>query len=148
MPTGEVASQAGQGRAAPPPPTDQDRGPGSVAGNLTKDADLRYTPNGKAVASLRIAQADRVRDDRTGNWADGPTTYYDITVWGTLAENVCEVLQKGDRIVAEGRWTANRWTDNDGVLQERIVLTASDLGPSMKYRCARPVRADRSKAES
>lgn len=148
MPTGAAADQAGQSKAGSAAPTDEDRGPGSVSGNLTKDADLRYTPNGRAVASLRIAHSERVQNHRTGEWADGPRTYYDITVWGTLAENVCEVLQKGDRIVAEGRWTANRWLDNAGEQQERIVLTATDLGPSMKYQCARPVRAARSKAES
>ena len=140
MPTGQAAEQAAQVKGGASEPVDTDRGPGSISGNLTKDPDLRYTPTGRAVASIRIAHSVRVQDGRTGNWADGPTTYYDVTVWGTLAENVCEVLQRGDRIVAEGRWTANRWTDKAGEQQERIVLTADDLGPSMKYRCARPVR--------
>ena len=148
MATGQAAEQAGKRKTGTDSPADEDRGPGSVSGNLTKDPDLRYTPNGRAVASLRIAHNARVQDHRTGNWADGPTVYFDITVWGTLAENVCEVLQGGDRIVAEGTWTANRWRDQAGEIQERIVLTAHDLGPSMKFQCARPVRVARSKAES
>ena len=147
MPTGQAAEQAAHRKGSDPGPTDTDKGPGSLAGNLTKDVDLRYTPTGRPVVSMRVAVSERVRDQRTGEWSDGPAAYFDVTAWGTLAENCAEVLQRGDRIVAEGRWTANRWTDKEGQDQERIVLTAQDIGPSMKFRCARPVRADRKQGE-
>lgn len=140
MATGQAAEQAAQRNTKTEPDKDDDRGPGSVSGNLTKDPDLRYTANGRPVSNLRIASSERVRDVKTGEWVDGETVYYDVTVWGNLAENVCNDLQRGDRIVAEGRWRSNTWEDNDGNIQERIILNARDLGPSMMFRSARPER--------
>lgn len=146
MPTGPAAEQAAQRTTKDDKPADADKGPGSVAGNLCKDPELRFTPSGRAVASLRIAVSERVRDDRTGNWTDGPTTYYDVTCWGNLAENVCDALEKGDRIVAEGRWAETSWTDDQGEVKTRVYLNARDLGPSMIFRVARPVRPQRDRA--
>lgn len=114
-----------------------------MAGNLVADPELRYTPNGRAVSTIRLAVSERVKDDRTGEWKDGPTAFYNVITWGNLAENVCEVLVKGDRVVAEGRWTERNWTDKDGNEQTLVELTARDLGPSMMFRCARPVRPGR-----
>lgn len=145
MPTGPAADQAAERKTSSDQDRNEDKGPGSVAGNLCDDPELRYTPNGRAVASLRVAVSERVKDDRTGQWKDGTTAFYSITAWGTLAENCVEVLVKGDRIVAEGRWTSTKWTDKDGNEQERVFLTARDLGPSMMFRCARPVRPERNK---
>lgn len=116
-----------------------DRGPGGVAGNLTRDPELRYTPSGKAVASLRVAVSERVRDPRSGEWTDGETVYYNITCWGQLAENCAEHLAKGFLITANGRWEEQTWEDREGQAQSRVVLVASDLGPSMRFDGARRV---------
>lgn len=140
MATGQAAQQAAQRHVRTEPHKDDDRGPGSVTGNLTKDPDLRYTNSGRPVTSLRIASSERVRDEDTGQWRDGETVFFDVEAWGQLAENICEHLQKGDRIVAEGRWRSNTWEDKDGQMRERILLNARDLGPSMMFRGARPVR--------
>ena len=143
MPTGEAAAAAAQRREPAEDRKPVDKGKGSVAGNLTDDPELRYTANGKPVVKLRVAVADRVRDDRTGDWKDGPTAFYTVNCWGTLAENCAEVLFKGDRIVAEGTWWERSWDGNDGELHTVVELTARDLGPSMMFRCARPVRPER-----
>ena len=143
MPTGQAAEQAAQHSDSGDKNVPVDKGPGSVAGNLTHDPDLRYTPNGRAVSTVRVATSERVRDDRTGEWKDGPVAYYNVICWGNLAENVCDALEKGDRIVAEGRWTERSWTSKDGEPQSIVELTARDLGPSMMFRCARPVRPQR-----
>ena len=141
MPTGQAAEQAAQRKTETAPHPDDDRGPGSVSGNLTKDPDLRWTNGGTAVSNLRIASSERIKDSKTGEWKDGPTAYFDVTCWGRLAENVCEVLQKGDRIVAEGRWVSNTYENSEQQIVERITLRARDLGPSMAFRTARPDRA-------
>lgn len=143
MPTGQAAEQAAQRNEQGDKPGTVDKGPGSVAGNMTADPELRYTPNGRAVSTIRVATSERVRDDRTGAWKDGPVAYFNVICWGNLAENVCEVLEKGDRVVAEGRWTERTWTDKDDNEQSIVELTARDLGPSMMFRCARPVRPQR-----
>lgn len=140
MPTGAAAQEAAASGRKQSTTDNEDKGPGSVAGNLTDDPELRYTPSGRVVASLRIACSERVKDDKTGEWKDGPTAFYSITAWGRLAENAAEHMARGDRIVAEGRWTANRWEDKEGEIRERIVLTAHDLGPSMLFHGARTLR--------
>lgn len=140
MATGQAAQQAAQKKTSTEPHKDDDRGPGSVAGNITKDPEMRYTSTGKAVTNLRLASSERVKDPKTEQWTDGPVAFYDVQCWGALAENVCEYMQKGDRVVAEGRWASTTWEDKEGNMQERVYLTARDLGPSMIFRGARPLR--------
>lgn len=113
-----------------------DRGPGYIAGNLTRDPELRFTPDGRAVCTLRVADSPRVRDGRTGEWKEGPTVYRDVQCWNRLAEHCCEQLKKGDRIVATGTVKSRTWHDDQGAKQERIYLEARDLGPSMVFRPA------------
>lgn len=136
MPTGEAATQAAIKRTSSDGKNIQDRGPGSIAGNLTRDPELRYTDSGRAVSNLGLAFSERVKDKATGEWKDGETSFFELQCWGNLAENACNFLQKGDRVVAEGRWTSLTWQDKEGNTQEKIVLTARDLGPSMMFRGA------------
>lgn len=140
MPTGAAAAQAAQNKTSAKARDDSDRGPGSVSGNLTDDPGLTFTNSGRPVSNIRVATTERIQDPKTGEWKDGDTAFYDITCWGPLAENVAQHLQKGDRIVAEGRWTHVAWDDNDGNRREKVYLTARDLGPSMMFRGARPER--------
>lgn len=144
MPTGEAAAAAGTPATREKDTNDTDRGPGSIAGNLTADPELRYTGSGRPVASLRIACSERVKNQESGKWEDGPVSFYTVTAWGNLGEHCVETLQRGDRIVAEGRWTSQVWEDKDGVKQERIVLTARDCGPSLQFKLA---RIDRTRKE-
>jgi single-strand DNA-binding protein len=146
MATGAAAEQAAQRGTKKRDNADDDRGPGSVAGNLTDDPELRFTSSGRPVANLRVAYSERVLNKETGQWEDSDAAFYDLTCWGQLAENVAEHLQRGDRVVCEGRWTSTTWTDRDGQDHEKIVLTARDLGPSMLFRGARVERPDRSRA--
>lgn len=139
MATGQAAAEAAQKDTGRETHKDDDRGPGSVSGNITKDPDLRYTNSGRAVTTLRIASSQRVKNSKTGQWEDGPTVFYDVQAWGNLAENVCEHLAKGDRIVAEGRWAETAW-EHEGEIRTRVYLNARDLGPSMIFRGANPVR--------
>lgn len=142
-------AQANGQQAAPQPARQDNRtdmGPGSLAGNLTKDPELRYTPNGKPACSLRVATAERVRDDNTGKWVDGPTEYFNVDCWGRLAENCAEHLERGARVVVEGKWQSTTWTDNDGQVQERISLVARDLGPSMLFMGARIIKPKRAES--
>ena len=73
----------------------------STAGNLTTDVDLRFTPTGKAVATVRIAVNHRIRQGE--DWVDGEPAFYEITVWEKTAENAAESLRKGDRILVVGQ---------------------------------------------
>lgn len=122
--------------AKPGGTTYEDKGDGWVAGNLTRQPELRYTPGGRAVASMRVAETSRVKNAQTGKWEDGPTEFSDVTAWGEQAEHLIESLSKGDRIVAVGTWQEQSWADKDGQQHSKMVLVARDLGPSLLFRQA------------
>lgn len=115
-------------------------GPGSLAGTLCADPELRFTGTGKALCKLRVAVAERGRDPDTGRWVDGPTEFVDVTVWGRQGENVTESLRKGDRVVVNGLWQEDGWTGRDGQWHTRKTLAGRDVGPSLMFRQARIVR--------
>ncbi len=138
--------EATAGKPARPKAERKDEGPGSLAGNLTKDPELHYTAGGRPVVSLRVAVSERVKNPKTGEWGDTDPEFFDVTAWGQQAENCAEYLAKGYRIVAEGRWESQTWTDDDGDVQERVVFVARDLGPSMLFKGARVI--DKSAAGS
>lgn len=125
--------------------TQKDLGPGSLVGNLTRDPELRFTPQGVAVCDLRVAVADRRRDERTGAWVETPTEYFTVQAWRQLAENCAEHLAKGTRIIAEGTWKSDHWQDKDGQDQERIYLTATEVGASLLFCGVRILRPERGK---
>jgi single-strand DNA-binding protein len=133
-------------KAATPATTDKteygEREDGAVSGNLTRDPDLRYTSSGKPVANLSIAVNDKVQDD-AGNWVETETEFYDITAWGTLAENICEALLKGDRITATGYFQDQTYTNRDGERITKATFTARDLGPSLLWNSAAIKRVKR-----
>jgi single-strand DNA-binding protein len=119
-----------------------------VVGNLTGDPELRFTPNGNAVCKLHIAHNPRTFKD--GQWVEGETTFMPVTVWKGLAENAAESLRKGDRVIAAGSLTTERWEDKEGEEVSRVVLNASCLGPDLLFHTAevkKMVRTSSAKAD-
>jgi single-strand DNA-binding protein len=103
----------------------------STAGNLTTDVDLRFTPTGKAVATVAIAVNHRIRHGE--DWVDGEPTFYEITLWEKTAENAAESLRKGDRILVTGQVHTEAWTDTDGAKRTKQVITDAELGASVRF---------------
>lgn len=98
-----------------------------LVGNLGRDAELKYTPGGAAVATLNMATTDTFKD-RDGNKKDD-TQWHRVIVWGKTAEALSEYLVKGKQIYVEGRIQTQKWTDKDGkdrytteIRADRIVL--------------------------
>ncbi|HIQ20858.1 MAG TPA: single-stranded DNA-binding protein, partial [Planctomycetes bacterium] len=83
-----------------------------LMGNLTRDPELRYTPNGTAVVDLRLAVNDRVKN-ASGEWVDQPT-FVDVTLWARQAEVASEYLSKGSPVLIEGRLKLDTWETKDG----------------------------------
>src|SRR5436305_1778193 len=75
----------------------------TVVGNLTDDPELRFTPSGAAVAKFRIASTPRTLDRASGEWKDGEPLFLACSVWRQAAENVAESLQRGSRVIVQGR---------------------------------------------
>jgi single-strand DNA-binding protein len=89
-----------------------------IVGNLTKDPELRYTPQGTAVTTLRIA-ANRTFKDKTGQ-TQKDTCFVNIVVWAQMAEVCNQYLQKGRQVFVEGRLQSRSWQNSEG--QNRSVL--------------------------
>jgi single-strand DNA-binding protein len=107
-----------------------------IVGNLTDDPELRYTPNGAAVAKFRVA-VNRRYQDATGQWKDGETSYFTINAWRTLAENVAESLSRGSRVVVVGRLQQRSWETQDGDKRTVVEIEADEIGPSLKWATAK-----------
>jgi single-strand DNA-binding protein len=111
----------------------------TITGNLGADPELRFTPSGKAVASLKIADTPRHKN-AAGDWVDGQTLWMPVSIWGREAEAVTEALRKGDRVVAVGRIGARTFTTQAGEERTVIEMTAEQIGKVTKgeTRAAQP----------
>lgn len=96
-----------------------------LMGNLTRDPELRYTPNGQAVASFTVA-TNRRWTDPSGEKKDS-VEYSDIVVWGKLAETVSNYLKKGRRVHVIGRLQTRSWEAQDGSKRQKTEVVATDI---------------------
>jgi single-strand DNA-binding protein len=115
----------------------------TVVGNLTGDPELRFTPSGAAVANFTIASTPRTFDRQTNEWKDGDTLFLNCSIWRQAAENVAESLQKGMRVVAQGRLKARSYETREGEKRTVMELDVDEVGPSLKYATAKVTRVTR-----
>jgi single-strand DNA-binding protein len=108
----------------------------TIVGNLTDDPELRYTPNGAAVANFRVAVNRRYRD-QSGEWKDGETSYFKVNAWRSLAENVAESLTRGSRAVVIGRLRHRTWETPEGENRSVVEIEADEIGPSLRWATAK-----------
>jgi len=97
-----------------------------LLGNLTKDPELRHTPSGTAVCSLRLAVNTRRKDGATGEWTEKPN-YFDITVWGNQGENCAQYLAKGRPVAIDGRLEWREWDAQDGTKRQAVEIIADSV---------------------
>jgi single-strand DNA-binding protein len=117
----------------------------TIVGNLTDHPDVKFTPNGAAVANLRIAVTPRVRDG--DQWKDGDTSFFRVNVWRQLAEHVGDSLSKGDRVIVTGRLKTRSWETPEGENRSVVEIDAEEIGPSLKWAIAKPERASNGTAK-
>jgi len=96
-----------------------------IVGNLGRDPELRYTPQGAAVASFSMATNEK-RKDASGEYQD-VTTWFKITLWRNQAENAAKYLTKGSPVYIEGRLRIEEWTDRDNNKRYTLDVQASDM---------------------
>jgi single-strand DNA-binding protein len=113
----------------------------TLVGNLTADPELRHTPSGLQVASLRIAVTPRTRQD-DGSWTQGETSFHTVTAWRDQATNAAETLTKGARVIVVGRPKERSWTDQDGTEHQVVEVDAEELGPSLRWATATLTRTN------
>ena len=95
-----------------------------LTGNLTRDPELRSTPSGTPICSLRVACNTR-RKDASGEWVDKPN-YFDVTVWGAQGENCANYLSKGRPVAIDGRLEWREWEAKDGSGKRQAVDIIAD----------------------
>jgi single-strand DNA-binding protein len=95
-----------------------------LMGNLTRDPELRQTPNGQNVCSFSIA-LNRSYKDAAGEWQES-TDYVDIVAWAQLAERVSQYLSKGRRVLVQGRLQSRSW-EQEGQKRSKLEVIASDV---------------------
>ena len=84
-----------------------------IIGNLGRDPELRYTPNGRPVTTFSVAVNQATRNQQTGEWNEA-TDWFRISVWGDRAERAAEQLRKGSRVFVDGRFRTREYETNDG----------------------------------
>jgi single-strand DNA-binding protein len=115
-----------------------------VTGNLAGDVELRYTPTGQAVASFRIGNTPRYRDQATNSWKDGETLWLSCTVWRQAAENVAESLTRGMRVNVTGRLKARTYQTKEGESRTVHEIEVDEVGPSLTFASAKVTKSGRS----
>jgi len=96
----------------------------TVTGNLTRDPELRTAPSGVAIGKMRIAVNGRRKDGQ--DWVDKPN-FFDVTVFGKSAENASKYLEKGRRVLIEGRLDWSEWEAKDGGKRQGVQIIANKV---------------------
>lgn len=115
----------------------------TVIGNLTADPELRFTPNGAAVANFTVASTPRTFDRATNEWKDGAALFLRCNIWREAAENVAESLSKGMRVIVSGRLKQRSYETQDGEKRTIYELEVDEVGPSLRFATAKVERQSR-----
>ena len=113
-----------------------------VVGNITRDPELRFTPTGQARAQFGLAVNRRWQNRQTQEWEEA-TSFFDVTCWGDLGDNVSESLAKGARVLVIGRLEQRSWETDQGEKRSRVEIIADEVGPSLRWATAQVTKTDR-----
>jgi single-strand DNA-binding protein len=109
----------------------------TVVGNVTRDPELRFTPGGMAVAIFGVAWNKRKQD------GEDEVSFFDITCFRDLAENVAESVQKGTRVIIYGTLQQRSWETPDGDKRSKVEVIADEVAPSLKWASAVVTKNDK-----
>jgi single-strand DNA-binding protein len=112
----------------------------TLVGNLTADPELRFTPSGAAVANFTVASTPRTFDRQTNEWRDGDAMFLNCAVWRQAAENVAESLQKGMRVIVQGRLKSRSYETREGERRTVFEVDVDEIGPALRYATAKVSR--------
>jgi len=118
----------------------------TIVGNLTRDPELRYTPSGQPNASFGVA-VNRVWTDRQTNERKEQVSFFDVVCWREMADNACETLTKGARVIVTGRLEQRSWEDNEGNRRSKVEIVADDIGPSLRWATAQVAKNEKRSTE-
>ena len=116
----------------------------TIVGNLTDDPELRFTPSGAAVANFTIASTPRTFNRQTSTWEDGDALFMRCSVWRQAAESVAESLQRGMRVIAQGRLRQRSFETREGEKRTVVELEVDEIGPRLRFATAKVTKTQRS----
>ena len=114
----------------------------TITGNATREPELRFTPSGQAVANFGVAVNRRWQNRQTQEWEEA-VSFFDVTAWAQLAENVAESVSKGTRITVSGRLDQRSWETQDGDKRSKVEIVADDVAVSLRWATAEANRNER-----
>jgi len=112
----------------------------TIVGNLTADPELRYTPQGIAVANFTIASTPRNFDRKSNEWKDGEALFLRGSVWRDYAEHIASSLKKGQRVIAQGKLKQRSYETREGEKRTAFELEVEEIGPALRYATAQVTR--------
>jgi single-strand DNA-binding protein len=118
----------------------------TIIGNLVDDPELRFTPNGAAVAKFRIASTPRYLDKATNEWKDGDSLYLSCNIWRQAAENVAESLTRGMRVIVQGRLKQRSYETKEGEKRTVYEVEVDEVGPSLRNATVKVSKTNRAGA--
>lgn len=115
----------------------------AMVGNCTRDPELKYTASGQANTKFGLAVSRRWMDKKTDEWQE-ETSFFNVVLWGQMAENVAESVSKGSRVMVIGRIDVRNYEDKEGKARVSVDLVADEIGPSLRWATAQISRTERS----
>lgn len=105
----------------------------TLVGNATRDPELRFTPSGTPVCTFGVAWNRKY--ERDGEEVE-EVSFFDVTCWQKLAENVADSVEKGTRVIVHGRLDQRSWENDDGEKRHKVELVADEVAPSLRWATA------------
>jgi single-strand DNA-binding protein len=117
----------------------------TLVGNITRDPELRFTPSGQANATFGLAVNRRWQNRQTNDWEEA-VSFFNVVCWREMAENACQSLAKGSRVIVTGRLEQRSWESN-GEKRSVVEIVADEIGPSLRWATAQIERNERREPE-
>lgn len=117
----------------------------TLVGNTAREPELRFTTGGRAVASFGLAVSRRYQQNN--EWQE-QTSFFNVTAWGTLAENAAASIAKGTRVIVTGRLEQREYDAKDGTKRTVVEVVADEIGPSLRWARAEVERVERERPAS
>lgn len=112
----------------------------TIVGNITRDPELRFTAGGKGIASFGVAVNRRWQQN--GEWQE-KVSFFNVTAWDTLGENIAASLTKGTRVIVTGRLEQREYETKEGEKRNVVEIVADEIGPSLRWARAEVERISR-----
>lgn len=114
----------------------------TLVGNITRDPELRFLPNGTANATFGLAVNRRWQNRQTNEWEE-KVSFFNVVAWREMAENAAASLTKGNRVLVTGRLEQRTYETQDGEKRNVVEIIADEIGPSLRWAEAQITRNER-----